>query len=171
MTGKVTKDMRATLLALGAAIAAVGGYTALAQEAAPDRSQDLAWMSAQQSYLASLSSEDGWRMMDGGLRWRYLEYGGSDRKPRINNDVTVHYAGTFIDGVTFDSSFDRGEPATFPLHRLIPAWQMAIPEMGIGDTIEIAAPADLAYGPTGKGPIPGGATLLFKVKLIDFADR
>ena len=80
--------------------------------------------------------------------------------------MTVHYAGTFIDGETFDSSFERGEPATFPLGRLIKAWQMAIPEMGVGDTIEIAAPADLAYGAGGKGPIPGGATLLFTVKLI-----
>ncbi len=72
----------------------------------------------------------------------------------------------FTDGATFDSSFDRGEPATFPLGRLIRAWQLAIPQMGVGDTIELAAPATLAYGPTGKGPIPGGATLLFKVQLL-----
>ena len=163
-------DFKFMLGAVAAAIAAVGFQAVTAQETPPDRSQDLAWMSAQQSYLAGLTAEDGWRMMDGGLRWRYVEYAGSDRKPRINNRVTVHYAGTLIDGTTFDSSFDRGEPATFPLHRLIPAWQMAIPQMGVGDTIEIAAPADLAYGPKGKGPIPGGATLLFTVKLIDFEE-
>mgnify|MGYP004451866443 FL=1 len=81
--------------------------------------------------------------------------------------MTVHYEGTFTDGEVFDSSFARGEPATFPLGRLIPAWQRTIPLMGVGDTIEIAVPADLGYGPTGKGPIPGGATLLFKVQLID----
>jgi FKBP-type peptidyl-prolyl cis-trans isomerase len=57
-------------------------------------------------------------------------------------------------------------PEAFPLNRLVKAWQMAIPEMGVGDTIEIAAPADLAYGPRGKGPIPGGATLLFTVQLL-----
>ncbi|HCS18157.1 MAG TPA: peptidylprolyl isomerase, partial [Erythrobacter sp.] len=91
---------------------------------------------------------------------------GSERKPSVEDRVTVHYAGTFIDGETFDSSFDRGEPATFPLGRLVKAWQMAIPQMGVGDTIEIATPADLAYGPAGKGPIPGGATLLFTVKLL-----
>ena len=163
-------DLKFMLGAVAAAIAAVGFQAVTAQETPPDRSQDLAWMSAQQSYLTGLTAEDGWRMMDGGLRWRYVEYAGSDRKPRINNRVTVHYAGTLIDGTTFDSSFDRGEPATFPLHRLIPAWQMAIPQMGVGDTIEIAAPADLAYGPKGKGPIPGGATLLFTVKLIDFEE-
>ena len=155
------------LVAVGLAGAAVAFQAVTAQEEAPDRSQDIAWMNAQQAYLAGLRAEDGWRSMDGGLRWRYVTYAGSDRKPRLSDRVTVHYAGTFIDGTTFDSSYDRGEPATFPLGRLVEAWQMAIPQMGVGDTIEIAAPADLAYGPKGKGPIPGGATLLFKVELID----
>ena len=159
--------MRSMMIALGAAVAAVGFAAATAQEGGPDRSQDIAWMSAQQAYLSGLKAEDGWRSMDGGLRWRYVTYAGSDRKPRLSDRVTVHYAGTFIDGTTFDSSYDRGVPATFPLGRLVEAWQMAIPLMGVGDTIEIAAPADLAYGPKGKGPIPGGATLLFKVDLID----
>lgn len=162
--------MRSMFVALGAAVAAVGFHAATAQDGGPDRSQDLAWMSAQQAHLSALDASDGWYTMDGGLRWRYIEYTGSDRKPDVSDTVTVHYAGTFIDGETFDSSFDRGEPATFPLGRLIKAWQMAIPQMGVGDTIEIAAPADLAYGPKGKGPIPGGATLLFKVKLIDIAE-
>lgn len=158
--------MRTTLIALGAAALAVGFHTLSAQDSAPDRSQDIAWMNAQQAYLAGLKREDGWRSMSGGLRWRYVEYAGSADKPTVADTVTVHYAGTFIDGETFDSSFDRGEPATFPLGRLVKAWQIAIPQMGVGDTIEIAAPADLAYGPVGRGPIPGGATLLFKVKLI-----
>jgi FKBP-type peptidyl-prolyl cis-trans isomerase len=158
--------MRTTLRALGAAAAAVGFHALSAQDTPPDRSQDIAWMNAQQAYLGGLSHEDGWRAMPAGLKWRYVDYAGSGDKPRVEDTVTVHYAGTFLDGETFDSSFDRGEPATFPLGRLIKAWQMAIPEMGVGDTIEIAAPADLAYGPGGKGPIPGGATLLFTVQLL-----
>ena len=165
------KEMRFMLLAVGAAAAAVGLQAVTAQDGGPDRSQDLAWMSAQQAYLAGLKAEDGWHTMQGGLRWRHVTYAGSDRKPTVEDRVTVHYAGTFIDGGTFDSSFDRGEPVTFPLGRLIKAWQMAIPQMGVGDTIEIAAPADLAYGPVGKGPIPGGATLLFKVQLLGIEDR
>ena len=160
------KDMRVMLAAVGAAVAVVGFQAVTAQETSPDRSEDIAWMNAQQAYPAGLKPEDGWFTMDGGLRWRYVDYAGSNEKPAVEETVTVHYAGTFIDGETFDSSFDRGEPATFPLGRLIKAWQMAIPQMGVGDTIEIAAPADLAYGPKGKGPIPGGATLLFTVKLI-----
>lgn len=160
------KEMRVPLLALAGAFVAVGFQAATAQDAAPDRSQDMAWMSAQQAYFGTLDPADGWRPMDGGLYWRRTEGDGTGAHPKVSDTVSVHYAGTFIDGEAFDSSFDRGEPATFPLGRLISAWQMAIPEMGVGDTIEIVAPADLAYGPTGKGPIPGGATLRFKVKLL-----
>ena len=163
--------MRTALAALGMAAAAVAFHAVSAQDGPPDRSQDLAWMSAQQAYLSGLSAKDGWQAMPGGLKWRYLDYAGSEKKPSVTDTVTVHYAGTFIDGETFDSSYDRGEPATFPLSRLVKAWQMAIPQMGVGDTIEIAAPADLAYGAEGRGPIPGGATLLFKVELIGIGDR
>ena len=138
---------------------------------AHDVSQDMAWHSAQQLYLASLKSSDGWQALPGGLRWRRIAGDGTGPHPTVADTVTVHYAGTFIDGSGFDSSYERNEPATFPLGRLIPAWQMAIPEMGVGDTIEIAAPATLAYGPTGKGPIPGGATLLFKVELLGIEGR
>lgn len=170
MTGKphVAKrpgGARGAVIALGLAMAVVG-LQAVAQDRPAAVAQDLAWMSAQQSYLSGLEAEDGWHFMNGGLRWRYVEHVPGAPRPDAGDTVTVHYAGTFIDGTTFDSSFDRGEPATFPLGRLIKAWQIAIPQMGVGETIEIAAPADLAYGPQGKGPIPGGATLLFKVKLI-----
>lgn len=156
--------MKAALAAAAMVIAA----PVAAQQArpAPDRSQDIAWHNAQQAYLAKLTAAEGWRYLPGGLKWRRIAGDGSGAKPTVEDTVTVHYAGTFIDGTTFDSSFDRGEPATFPLGRLIKAWQLAIPEMCVGDTIELAAPATLAYGPTGKGPIPGGATLLFKVQLL-----
>lgn len=156
--------MKAALLAL-----ALLTTPAVAQDppAAPDRSQDLAWHNRQQAYIAELSAEEGWRYLPGGLKWRRVAGDGSGAKPTVEDTVSVHYAGTFIDGTTFDSSFERSEPATFPLGRLIKAWQLAIPQMGVGDTIELAAPATLAYGPTGKGPIPGGATLLFKVQLLE----
>lgn len=146
---------------------------ALAQEGPPtvDHSQDIAWHNAQQAYLAALKPADGWRYLPGGLKWRRIVGDGSGAHPTVADVVTVHYAGTFIDGTTFDSSFDRNEPATFPLGRLITAWQLAIPEMGVGDTIELAAPATLAYGPVGRGPIPGGATLLFKVQLLAIGDH
>lgn len=131
-----------------------------------------AYHNAQQTYLSGLLAKDGWYTMEGGLRWRYITYLGRGDSPTPADTVTVHYAGSFIDGATFDSSYDRGQPATFPLSGLIPAWEMAIPQMRVGETIELAAPSNLAYGPRGRsGRIPGGATLLFKVELISIEGR
>ena len=168
--------MRTALLALTLPIALLAApATAQDEKPAPkiagDRSQDIAWHNLQQAHIAALKPAEGWRYLPGGLKWRRIAGDGSGARPTVADTVTVHYAGTFTDGTTFDSSFDRGEPATFPLAQLIKAWQLAIPEMGVGDTIELAAPALLAYGTTGKGPIPGGATLLFKVQLLASAGR
>ena len=91
--------------------------------------------------------------------------------PTVADTVTLHYTGRFIDGEVFDSSVERGAPATFPLGRLVRGWQVAVPYMGVGDTAEIAIPAEYAYGVEGRGPIPGGATLLFTIELIGIADE
>jgi FKBP-type peptidyl-prolyl cis-trans isomerase FkpA len=142
---------------------------ASAQDAAaeaPANAQNPAWHAQQQLYLLGLTPEDGWHFEEGGVRWRWLSYRASDAKPTVADVVTVHYEGKLLDGTVFDSSYARGEPATFPLGRLVPGWQIAIPRMGVGETIEIAIPADLAYGPVGRGPIPPNATLVFKVELI-----
>lgn len=159
----------AATIALGLAL--IAGAAAVAQPAAspPDYSQDMAWMSAQQAALAERASQPGWQPIDGGLLWRRTAGDGSGAHPTPDDVVTVHYTGTFVDGSTFDTS-EGGDPVTFPLGRLIPAWTLAIPQMGVGDTIEIAAPASLAYGVKGKGPIPGGATLLFTVRLIGIGE-
>lgn len=153
---------RLALLAVAGAVAM--GAAAIAQGPG-DKSQDMAWMSAQQAALSGLKASDGWQWLDGGLAWRRIAGDGSGRHPTAEDVVTVHYAGKLVDGTEFDSSYG-GDPVTFPLGKLIPAWKLAIPQMGVGDTIEIAAPASLAYGPKGKGPIPGGATLIFKVQLL-----
>jgi FKBP-type peptidyl-prolyl cis-trans isomerase len=160
---------------LGASLTLSLSAGALAQEAkaptAQEEAAERAYHNEQQSYLAGLQAADGWYTMEGGLRWRYLEYRGTGESPTPADTVTVHYAGTFIDGEGFDSSYERGLPATFPLQGLIPAWEMAIPQMRVGETIELAAPATLAYGPRGRGPIPGGATLVFKVELLGIEGR
>ncbi len=146
--------------------------SAAAQNAPPaDRSQDMAWHSQQQLALASRGYDDGWSYLDGGVLWRRVAGDGAGPSPDVSDTVTVQYEGTFVDGTVFDSSYSRDTPATFPLRGLIRAWQLAIPQMGIGDTIEIAVPASMGYGATGKGPIPGGATLLFKIELLDIAGR
>ncbi len=135
-----------------------------------DKAQSSAWHNSQQWALTKLAADPNWAYLDG-LYWRRIAGNGTGTKPSLEDTVTVHYAGTFVDGTAFDSSYERGSPATFPLGRLVKAWQMAIPQMGVGDTIEIVAPADLAYGPTGKGSIPGGATLMFKVELLGIEGR
>ena len=153
-------------LLMASAVAVLLPASALAQGEAAGPSQDSAWHNAQQAALASRQASDGWLWLEGGLLWRRVAGDGSGKHPAVSDTVTLHYAGTLVDGTEFDSSYRRGQPATFPLGALIPAWQLAVPQMGVGDTIEIAAPAALAYGPIGRGPIPGGATLLFKIELL-----
>jgi FKBP-type peptidyl-prolyl cis-trans isomerase len=121
--------------------------------------------------LAERHASDGWGYLDGGVLWRRVEGDGAGPRPTVADTVTLHYVGTLVDGTEFDSSVRRGQPATFPLGGLIPAWQLAVPMMAVGDTIEIAVPADMAYGPIGRGPIPGNATLLFRIELLEIAGR
>lgn len=154
-----------------AAMLAALPSAALAQEApAAPEERGSAWYNAQFMALAERAAQ-GWYALPGGVLWRRVKGDGSGVHPTPSDAVEVHYAGTLIDGTKFDSSYDRNESATFPLRGLIPAWTLAIPQAGEGDTIEIAAPSDLAYGPRGGGPIPGGATLLFTVELIDVIGR
>ncbi|MCW3837055.1 FKBP-type peptidyl-prolyl cis-trans isomerase [Sphingomonas canadensis] len=161
--------IRTTLAALTLAAIPAAAPAAHAQDAAvppvPATAQDSAWHNRQILAVVGLKWQDGWRWLDR-MRWRRVAGDGSGAHPKVSDTVTVHYEGTLTDGTKFDSSWDRGEPATFPLERLIKAWQLAIPMAGVGDTIEIAIPADLGYGPKGKGPIPGNATLLFKIQLL-----
>ena len=164
MTRKILRACAATL-ACCITVAASG------QEAPPGPSQDAAWHNRQMLALAERQASDGWGYLPGGLLWRRVAGDGAGVRPTVDDTVTLHYVGTLVDGTEFDSSVRRGQPATFPLRSLIPAWQLAVPMMGVGDTIEIATPADLAYGPIGRGPIPGGATLLFRIELLGIVGR
>ncbi|MDT8758919.1 FKBP-type peptidyl-prolyl cis-trans isomerase [Sphingomonas psychrotolerans] len=157
-------------IALGATGLLAATAAAALQSGGKDPSQDAAWHNQQMLALAKLKASDGWQTLPGNLRWRRIKGDGSGKHPTVQDVVKIHYAGTLVDGTEFDSSYARGEPATFPLGALIPAWQMAVPMMGVGDTIEIATPSDLAYGPVSKGPIPGGATLLFKIELLGIGE-
>lgn len=153
--------MKYIILAAAATLALTS--PAIAQE---DITQSSAWFNRQQSALAELSPDDGWTTLQGGMRFRRTAGDGSGSGPTLRDVVTVHYSGRLTTGTVFDAT-DGGDPATFPLRQLIQAWQVAIPYMGIGDTIEIALPAELGYGPQGAGPIPPGATLFFTIQLVD----
>ena len=145
---------------------ALAATSATAQDAPPDRSQDSAWHYAQQRILLDYYATGEWRYEKGGMLWRRVAGDGVGPRPTVADTVTVHYAGTLTDGTTFDSSYDRKKPETFVLGRLIPAWRIAIPQMAVGDTIELAVPSSMAYGPVGRGPIPPNATLIFTVELL-----
>jgi len=163
--------MRKILSACIALVAALAATSAAAQDEPAGPSQDAAWHNRQMLALAERQASDGWGYLPGGLLWRRVAGDGAGARPTVDDTVTLHYTGTLVDGTEFDSSVRRGQPATFPLRGLIPAWQLAVPMMAVGDTIEIAAPADLAYGPIGRGPIPGGATLLFRIELLGIVGR
>jgi len=120
-------------------------------------------------YLNALDPAQGWHRTVSGLRYRKLSGPGSGAHPLPTDTVTIHYVGRFIDGSEFDSSVARGAPATFPLPRLIRGWQEGVPMMGVGDRYEFAIPYTLGYGYVGRGPIPGGATLVFTIELIAIA--
>jgi FKBP-type peptidyl-prolyl cis-trans isomerase FkpA len=165
---ELMKRKFAAVMAAALVIAAPG---ASAQDDAAGPSQDAAWHNRQSAALASLQASDGWGWLEGGVMWRRVAGDGVGERPTVNDTVTLHYAGTLVDGTGFDSSYERGQPATFPLRRLIRAWQLAVPMMAVGDTIEIAVPSSMGYGPMGSGPIPGGATLLFKIELLGIPSR
>lgn len=92
---------------------------------------------------------------------------GTGDKPLATDTVQVHYRGTLTDGKEFDSSFKRGEPATFPLNRVVPCWTQALQEMKVGDSADITCPPATAYGERGiAGVIPANSTLKFQVQLL-----
>jgi len=134
-----------------------------------DVAQDVAWHNRQQLALTERGSAQGWHATASGLRWRRIKGDGSGPRPTAADRVTVHYVGRFVDGAEFDSSVARGEPVSFPLGRVVKGWTEGVQFAGVGDTIELAIPATLGYGFKGRGPIPGGATLIFTIELIAIA--
>lgn len=119
------------------------------------------------SFLEENAKRDGVKVTDSGLQYEVLEAGSGDKKPAAESQVQVHYHGTFMDGTVFDSSVERGEPATFGVNQVIPGWTEALQLMNEGDKLRLVIPSDLAYGDAGAPPsIPGGAVLVFEVHLI-----
>ena len=93
---------------------------------------------------------------------------GTGASPKVTNTVKVHYKGTLVDGKVFDSSYDRGEPAQFPLNGVIPCWTEGVQKIAVGGKAKLVCPPALAYGERGSPPvIPPGATLVFEIELIE----
>lgn len=120
-------------------------------------------------YLAANAGRDGVVSTDSGMQYEVIELGEGPR-PLATDTVTVHYRGTLIDGTEFDSSYSRGEPATFGLNRVISGWTEGLQLMPVGSKFKFHIPADLAYGGRSTGNIGPNSTLIFDVELLSIGE-
>ena len=117
-------------------------------------------------FLEENGKKEGVHTTASGLQY-VVEKEGTGKQPKATDNVTVHYTGRLLDGKIFDSSVSRGEPATFPLNRVIPGWTEGLQLMKEGAKYVFFIPSDLAYGAQGAGrDIPPHSTLIFEVELI-----
>lgn len=120
---------------------------------------------AGKEYLANNAKEEGVKVTESGLQYLVVKE-GNGKKPGPNDVVTVHYTGRLIDGTVFDSSVERGEPATFAVGQVIPGWVEGLQLMSEGSAYRLFIPSELAYGEHGTGPIQPNSTLIFDVQLL-----
>ncbi len=122
-----------------------------------------------QAFLAQNAEREDVVQTESGLQYRVIE-AGEGASPVATDQVTVHYRGTLLNGTEFDSSYARGEPATFALNQVIPGWTEGVQLMSEGAKYEFFIPANLAYGEQGRpGPIGPNSALIFEVELIEVA--
>lgn len=118
------------------------------------------------AFLSENSQKEGVQTTQSGLQYEVLSEGDGNM-PKITDKVTVHYRGTLIDGTVFDSSYERGEPASFPVNGVIPGWIEALQMMPVGSKWKLYIPSELAYGERGAGRMIGpNETLIFEVELL-----
>jgi FKBP-type peptidyl-prolyl cis-trans isomerase FkpA len=121
---------------------------------------------ASKAYLDKAAAEPGASKTASGLIYRE-QRAGAGASPKDTDTVRVNYRGTLVDGTEFDSSYKRNEPAQFPLNGVIKCWTEGLQKMKVGGKATLVCPSDLAYGDQGRPSIPGGATLVFEVELLD----
>ncbi|HEY5665517.1 MAG TPA: FKBP-type peptidyl-prolyl cis-trans isomerase [Gammaproteobacteria bacterium] len=120
---------------------------------------------ASAAFADEIAAEPGAERTESGIVFVPMTEGDGDN-PTASDTVTVHYHGTLRDGNVFDSSVDRGQPATFSLGGVIPCWTEGVQKIRVGGKAKLLCPADIAYGDAGRPGIPGGAALLFEVELL-----
>lgn len=119
-----------------------------------------------EAFLEQNKSKPGVITLGSGLQYKILAT-GTGPCPTLYDTVTIHYRGQFLDGTVFDSSYERGKPAQFPVNRVIPGWSEALKLMKVGDKWQVFIPSYLAYGEGGYGPhIEPNALLIFEMELL-----
>jgi FKBP-type peptidyl-prolyl cis-trans isomerase FkpA len=122
-------------------------------------------------FLEKAAKEKGAQKSASGLIYVPLAE-GKGAQPKDTDTVKVHYKGTLVDGTEFDSSYKRGQPAEFPLNGVIKCWTEGVAKVKVGGKAKLICPSGIAYGDEGRPPtIPGGATLVFEVELIDIVKK
>lgn len=142
------------------------------QQEAAEQAQEQAAANREkgEAFLAENAQKEGIETTESGLQYEVIEEGEGEH-PAASDRVTVHYTGTLIDGTVFDSSRERGQPATFALNQVIPGWTEGLQLMKEGAHYKFYIPSELAYGERGAGDvIEPGSTLIFDVELIEVAD-
>ena len=120
-------------------------------------------------FAETFSKEEGVKPINGGAGYIKMLTEGAGAMPGAEDTVKVNYRGTLINGTEFDSSYKRNEPVMFPLNRVVPCWTRGVAMMKVGGKAKLVCPSDIAYGDAGepRAGIPGGATLVFEVELLD----
>lgn len=119
-----------------------------------------------QEFLDKNKTQAGVKTTASGLQYQVLTE-GTGKTPAASDTVKAHYKGTLIDGKVFDSSYDRGQPAEFPVSGVIPGWTEALQMMKVGSKWKLFIPAELAYGQQSPPGIPSNSVLIFEVELLD----
>lgn len=119
-----------------------------------------------EAFLAANKGKEGVKTTSSGLQYKIIK-DGNGQTPKATDTVTVNYSGTLIDGTEFDSSYKRGEPASFPVNGVIPGWTEALQMMKVGSKWQLFLPPAIAYGERGQGRVIGpNAALIFEVELL-----